>query len=57
MQEVITLAYTSSDKSSYEYDSDSEHRVITSCKTKHLPQERTELTKSRNVWMQCMRRA
>ena len=45
VQEVLNLAYTSSDESSYEYDSDSERRVLASYKTKHLPWERTRLTK------------
>ena len=45
VREVLNLAYTSSDESSYEYDSDSERRVLACYKTKHLPWERTRLTK------------
>ena len=45
MREVLNLAYTISDESSYEYDSDSECRVLACYKTKHLPWERTSLTK------------
>ena len=45
VREVLNLAYTSSDESSYEYDSNSERMVLASYKTKHLPWERTRLTK------------
>jgi len=45
LREVLNLAHTNSDKSLYEYDSDSEHRVRASYKTKHLPWEQTRPTK------------
>ena len=45
VREILNLAYTSSDESSYKYDSDSECRVLASYKTKHLPREQTRLTK------------
>ena len=45
VREVFNLAYTSSDESSYEYESDSERRVLACYKTTDLPWERTRLTK------------
>ncbi|XP_015778802.1 PREDICTED: uncharacterized protein LOC107356693 [Acropora digitifera] len=45
VREVLNLAYTSSDESSYEYDSDSERRFLACYKTNHLPWKRTRLTK------------
>ena len=47
MREVLIPDYTSSDESVYECQSDSEQVELVCYKTKHLPWERTRLTKAK----------
>ena len=49
VREVLTPEYTSSDESAYERESDSESPQLVCYKVKHLPWERTRLTKAKKA--------